>query len=638
MKRVAIITDGWRKYSNYAWIEGCRRYAKKTQMDVEFYVFHSFGNFSKDEKFNLGQYSIFEMFDFNDFDGAIIEITNMSDKTARAKLIERARNAKIPVLSLVEDIHGLYFAGLDNYNDLKKLVVHLIEKHGCKKMFYIGGPIDNDENQKRFQAYKDCLEEYGLHYEEEYAYQKDYEIETGEVAFRHYLERKELPEAFVCANDSIAVGICHEAKKHGYDVPKDFLVTGFDNSDRANIYSPTITTIGIEREQIAAQAMAFIQEIWNGKNTQRQKFPVEECRFQESCGCMQQQCVNLREFMVKAIFDEVNANSLQNVMLEFKRQLVECDSFEELRDAFKDCLPVLQCENVYVFLNRKLLDLSIDLEQNFVEFEAEIDEKLNKQEMDILLAYEKGSIVDNEKKETPKNDKYCPFEQSERMVGDVFLHVPLHFREVQVGYMVFKNADHILEQELIFDMLATFHDTLENVCSKMMLRKLNRKLVSLYMRDSLTGAYNRAAYKPIMESCFEEHQKKNEPIVVMFSDVDCLKHINDNHGHDMGDVAIMAVAKALHECCHKEDIIMRYGGDEFVILCPHSSKEDADNKKKRIESYLATSALNQRTDFEITTSIGYIIVEDYEYTLEEYIRMADEKMYENKNANKMRRK
>lgn len=107
MRRIAIITDGWRRYSNYAWIDGCRRYAKETHMDVEFYVFHSFGNFSKDVKFNLGEYSIWELVNFNDFDAVIFEITNISEGEIRQQLIARAKEAKIPVLSLVEEMDVL---------------------------------------------------------------------------------------------------------------------------------------------------------------------------------------------------------------------------------------------------------------------------------------------------------------------------------------------------------------------------------------------------------------------------------------------------------------------------------------------------------------------------------------------------
>ncbi len=65
------------------------------------------------------------------------------------------------------------------------------------------------------------------------------------MGFEHFNNNDLLPEAFICANDNIAVGIMHQAAANGYNVPQDFLVTGFDNFDKASYYSPRITTIGL---------------------------------------------------------------------------------------------------------------------------------------------------------------------------------------------------------------------------------------------------------------------------------------------------------------------------------------------------------------------------------------------------------
>ena len=56
-RKIAIIADGWRRHITYVWIRGCRNYIKKHELDIEISVFHSFGNFSRDEKFNAGSIS-----------------------------------------------------------------------------------------------------------------------------------------------------------------------------------------------------------------------------------------------------------------------------------------------------------------------------------------------------------------------------------------------------------------------------------------------------------------------------------------------------------------------------------------------------------------------------------------------------
>ena len=71
-RKIAIIADGWRRHITYVWIRGCRKYIKEHELDIEISVFHSFGNFSRDEKFNAGEYNIIHLPDLSQFDGIIL--------------------------------------------------------------------------------------------------------------------------------------------------------------------------------------------------------------------------------------------------------------------------------------------------------------------------------------------------------------------------------------------------------------------------------------------------------------------------------------------------------------------------------------------------------------------------------------
>ena len=74
-RKIAIIADGWRRHITYVWIRGCRNYIKEHELDIEISVFHSFGNFSRDEKFNAGEYNIIHLPDLSQFDGIILELS-----------------------------------------------------------------------------------------------------------------------------------------------------------------------------------------------------------------------------------------------------------------------------------------------------------------------------------------------------------------------------------------------------------------------------------------------------------------------------------------------------------------------------------------------------------------------------------
>lgn len=112
-RKIAIIADGWRRHITYVWIRGCRNYIKEHELDIEISVFHSFGNFSRDEKFNAGEYNIIHLPDLSQFDGIILEVTNMLNQKKKQQIIQIIQESGVPAVSLLEKIPGLYHAGPD---------------------------------------------------------------------------------------------------------------------------------------------------------------------------------------------------------------------------------------------------------------------------------------------------------------------------------------------------------------------------------------------------------------------------------------------------------------------------------------------------------------------------------------------
>ena len=149
MKKIALITDGWKRYVTYAWVQGYRRYASQYHLDTDLYVFQSFGNFNTDEGYNSGEYNITRLPDLRTFDGIILDLSNVSDASLKESFLARVRESGVPAISLLEDLPGLYYSGLDNLTDFSILVEHLITEHGCRKLNYVGGSPRNQEASSR---------------------------------------------------------------------------------------------------------------------------------------------------------------------------------------------------------------------------------------------------------------------------------------------------------------------------------------------------------------------------------------------------------------------------------------------------------------------------------------------------------
>lgn len=632
MKKIALITDGWKRYVTYAWVQGYRRYASQYHLDTDLYVFQSFGNFNTDEGYNSGEYNITRLPDLRAFDGIILDLSNVSDASLKESFLARVRESGVPAISLLEDLPGLYYSGLDNLTDFSILVEHLITEHGCRKLNYVGGSPRNQENQKRLLAYRKTLEKHGILFEPERVIERSFEIKTGIRAFTEFQQKDLLPEAFVCANDNIAVGVCLAAREAGFSIPEDFLVTGFDNEDKASYCNPRITTADFSKTEIMYHAMELLVDIWNGQTDRRCTYTQAVHIFQESCRCMSECPPDRGQYIIKRILSETRQSDMQNWMIDLNRFLLDCTSYTNLTSHMQMWLHEHQFGNLYLLMNPDIFHLEK------VDILPEIPDDIYR-----CVGYpDKMTVVH------PVSDTEAVMQLSITdghllpditRTGDqnIFVFAPLHFREREVGYVVLQNCDYLLDHQFLFKMLNSFRTALESLYNKLVLCKKNKQLSQLYIHDSLTGLYNRMAYEKLALPLFQKYMQKKKHLGILFVDADHLKYINDNFGHDMGNLAIRSIASAIHKSCPVGSVCMRYGGDEFVCVIPDFDLPRMHRLEKTILHALEEISDVSRFPFPLEASIGSVIADDAVFSLNDYINLADQKMYASKKARKAAR-
>ena len=138
--------------------------------------------------------------------------------------------------------------------------------------------------------------------------------------------------------------------------------------------------------------------------------------------------------------------------------------------------------------------------------------------------------------------------------------------------------------------------------------------------DSLTGAYSRRY--------FEKFLADSEQVGgVAMIDVDHFKEVNDRFGHLVGDKALQAVATAVQSSLRQSDILIRYGGDEFLLLMPKILPKDMENVMDRVWKAVSEAKVESLPELQLSASIGSVC--DVR-PLTEAIRQADAQMYKNK--------
>lgn len=180
-------------------------------------------------------------------------------------------------------------------------------------------------------------------------------------------------------------------------------------------------------------------------------------------------------------------------------------------------------------------------------------------------------------------------------------------------------------------------ELLARVKTQLKIHKMEKELRLLALIDPMTKLYNRRYFTSITEHSISFAQRERQELSVIMIDIDDFKNINDTYGHQIGDDVIVLVANTLMKIQRKSDIVCRYGGEEFVILLPNTSLENAkkvaEHARKEVESLSVLDSSQQEISFTISLGVSCVNVDDEE-TIEKSLKRADDALYNAKKLGK----
>ncbi len=162
-------------------------------------------------------------------------------------------------------------------------------------------------------------------------------------------------------------------------------------------------------------------------------------------------------------------------------------------------------------------------------------------------------------------------------------------------------------------------------------RQMEKHLETMALTDQLTGLYNRRGFINLAERQLKFSKRSKQKMLLFFADVDRMKWINDNLGHEDGDKALINTAKILVKTFRSSDIISRVGGDEFAILALDADEKTAEGLLKRLHKLVQKSNTRKGRKYDLAISIGYAVFDPHHHdALYELMSRADRQMYQDK--------
>lgn len=631
-KKIALFANGCNFDNLYNFERTLFDFLPRDQYDVFSFLWNASYAFNNH---NDSTGVIFDLPDLSTFDAAVIYNPGQNLAERIDSLYGNVAKSGIPAISIGMSYPGFYYVENDNYEGMIALVNHLIEKHNVKRAIYIAGAVDNDDSIVRGQAIKDAMHAHGLILEDDDIFYAEWQTSIA----ANFVEKlcksgEKLPDAFICANDYLAEMVSYVLYENGIHIPNDCIVTGFDYLEEGQVFYPSIASVDQIHESVGKATADILEKVFEGKEAPKET--VFSCEFRPggSCGCgfcRDDESIR-RKFSSSILMKQRNQTAIAESLYEMRSALIEATNYEDMVQRLKDVYFSEKGgagDSFYLMYDPSVAFFAEKNVENYPKYEYT-------DVFDVAVGIHNRKAV---KTKTITRKELIP-EYDPEEKGHVYSFLPIYYRTFVCGYIVYVDRIELLQSRTFIDVEDGFSKTLELYRRNVQLMVLNDILTDLTEKDPLTSVKNRTAFNrqiERLETSFAIEQRAAMNLAVVFFDINNLKKINDELGHEEGDRYIRNACKLICET-FENSLVYRVGGDEFVTIL---STRDNKNHDKLLKSFVKKMDYIKEKGEElppterISIAYGYAMFDEkIDRDVKSLLNRADELMYQKKHEMK----
>lgn len=595
-------------------------------------IFNMYTDLYFGRKRDVGEKSILNLLQMEQLSVLILMSQSILDQDTVLDLLRRARQAGVPVISIDQKHQGCYNVLYEYEKPFSQVVRHVFQVHHCRRVGFIAGHRNNAFSDARIQVYRDALEEFGIPFDEKLLKYGDFWEWPAANAAREILEDG-MPDAIICANDTMAMAVCEVLYQKGIRVPEDVIVTGFDGIAKEQYHSPRLTTAAQDQPHCSRLTMEIAASLIEGHAMPCQDYYVHnQVRFSESCGCKETDLHN-NSHMLMQVYSEMEENK------EFEFRIFSMIGVLTDGRSLAEILPQLG----EYFLGMPTAYMQLCLNAEFLRAcDMEVPGDCPRDEMFVLLERDSGAYS-MPMTRYPYARQLADPERAYFFQAPV-LFVPLHDQSDVFGYLVTVYDSRNLKHSQLYTFVMGLSQVLSTIRSQSILRSMNRilsatnqELANMYVHDSMTGLLNRRGFFQEMDRRRAACQDRESWVYVASVDMDSLKYINDTFGHQEGDFAIKTVADAIVSCAGENGFCARFGGDEYMaaIITEDPERDGCQSFAQRLSGRLHSLNQQKLRPYQFGASCGTVLESNgRDLDLDRLMKLADDRMY----SEKLRRK
>lgn len=593
--------------------------------NIDIYVFNTYKYTEYSGFPNYTGFSIFNLINYEDFDGVVV----LSDLIDNARVLERERlkiiKSQKPAITINKKLQGICCLRVDNYSGMYQVISHVIRMHNAKDIAYIAGKENAVDIAERYKAYRAALEDNNIQINMDRVYTIDScDYHCAYKFFDDLVKSgKELPQAFCCANDLIALALLKVCVENKIKVPEQMKIIGFDNMVQTQCTKPSITTVNNNAELLGTEA---VNRLINGINPMQTLSVKSNPVLRQSCGCSYS-TTSAQNLFTLNILDEANKKEAFDSHLETMGEI-----YTEAADVFT---LLTNIENFFVKSHSfEGTDFCIFMKSDWTSVLINSAENLPQNLSYGAQVQSLCSVQGNKKylREMIPIRDLIPAKMKTSDKSNVFLFMPIFHHSYVYGYFVTKNNLTMIDNRYGYLWTRNMGTGIEHFRKKNMFKQMSQQYLRLSTKDALSGALNRQGLDKLAKPFYASNKKNGLTTVLFFVDINKMKHINDKFGHLHGDLAVKTVAAAVLETIPKNWLCIRYGGDEFLVV-GNSKNYNGEDYCTMIKDRLAKKTSIMHLPYNLSASVGtYSVPPQMDITLEQAVETVDNIMYEQKQA------
>lgn len=531
--------------------------------DFDICVFSMYQKYQETELRDIGDSNIFSLVRYEHFDGLLILLDTILTPGFEEKLLKDVKDYfDGPVI--VADKENSYFEYIlmDHYTPFKEIANHLIKDHGYKDIAFLGGKEGHPHSVARLNAFLDAMKEANLPVREDRIKHGNYWYDSGHEFAEYLLEnRDDMPEAVLCANEYMAIGVAARLEEKGIRIPEDIAIAGYDSTPEGRLAPVPLTSAEIPADKCGIYCFNRLYEAITGQKVDNVEINASILRG-GSCGC--------KDFEIPT--------------RKINRDKWKTDNSEvSINSDFNHIIEDMLCQNDYAKFYEVLAKYSyqigffkkfcICMNDSFLDPESFIGDNARRvgYSSEMNLVVECDNTGDSIEKHVSFENSFptseiLPYLYDEREYPTTFIFTPIFFEDRCFGYASIDLGGTIrIYDETYRIWMRNVSQGIEAFYRQKVLMELLAHVKSEQVRDKDTGLYNYKGFHQGLSALSSVRINDDRSIAVIAFDIDRLSAINNDHSRLVGDSAIKALSKFISSVTNENEICARIGNDEFLI-------------------------------------------------------------------------